>query len=443
MKTKFVLFVVFLSTAVVSFAGNFIGHWKGKVASLPIVFHISNDSVWSATLDSPMQGAMGIKCGKVVVAGDSITINMPALRADFKGVIAQDDKSISGTFTQGISLPLTLTRTTADAVMYNRPQEPQPPFVYNTHDVTFQNGEITLAGTLTTPFWGKSHKAVVLVSGSGSQNRDEELFGHKPFAVIADYLTRHGIAVLRYDDRGVGGSSKGRKDDTTIDLATDAMAAVKYLKSRKDIDTTHIGIVGHSEGGLIAVINAAQHPQDVNFIATLAGPYVSGRDILIRQNQLIAETMGQPLGDSQLKHINDLIDAIYNSTDTDQLATRLTEILESDSINKQQDIATTVRVMTSPWYVAFVKLDPAQYIAQVKCPVFAANGTWDYQVDAMQNLEMAQKMIPQATIKQYEGLNHMFQPSSSRQASMNYGAIETTISEQLLNDLAKWINGLK
>lgn len=443
MRSKGCIFLVMLLCGLVASAAEFVGHWKGKVASLPIVFHIANDSIWSATLDSPMQGAMGIKCGKVVVAGDSITINMPALCANFKGVIAQDDKSITGTFTQGMSLPLTLTRTTADAVMYNRPQEPQPPFVYNTQDVTFQNGDITLAGTLTTPFWGKKHKAVVLVSGSGAQNRDEELFGHKPFAVIADYLTRHGIAVLRYDDRGVGGSSKGSKDDTTLDLATDAMAAVKYLKSRSDIDTTHVGIIGHSEGGLIAVINAAQHPQDVNFIATLAGPYVSGRDILIRQNQLIAETMGQPLNDGQLKHINDLLDAIYNSTDTDQLATRLTEILESDSTNKQQDIATTVRVMTSPWYVAFVKLDPAQYIAQVKCPVFAANGTWDYQVDAMQNLEMAQKMIPQATIKQYEGLNHMFQPSSSRQASMNYGAIETTISEQLLNDLTKWINGLK
>lgn len=443
MKTKFVLFVAFAVITIASFASDFVGHWKGKVANVPIVFHVSNDSIWSATLDSPMQGAMGIKCGKVDVAGDSIMINMPALRADFKGVIAQDNKSISGIFTQGMSLPLTLTRTTADAVVYNRPQEPQPPFVYNTQDVTFQNGDITLAGTLTTPFWGKSHKAVVLVSGSGSQNRDEELFGHKPFAVIADYLTRHGIAVLRYDDRGVGGSSKGSKDDTTIDLATDAIAAINYLKTRSDIDTTHIGIIGHSEGGLIAVINAAQYPTDVNFIITLAGPYVSGHDILVRQNQLIAETMGQPLDENQLKHINELFDAIYKSTDSEQLSIELTEILKSDSTNKQQGIETTVKVMTSPWYVAFVKLDPAQYLAQVKCPVYAANGTWDYQVDATQNLEMAQKAIPQATIKQYEGLNHMFQPSSSRQASMNYGVIETTISEQLLDDLAKWINGLK
>ena len=144
-----------LCCGIATFAADFVGHWKGKVASLPIVFHIANDSIWSATLDSPIQGAMGIKCGKVVVSGDSITINMPALRADFKGVIAQDDKSISGTFTQGVSLPLTLSRTTAEAAQLNRPQEPQPPFVYNVKEVTFQNGDLTFAGTLTTPFWGK------------------------------------------------------------------------------------------------------------------------------------------------------------------------------------------------------------------------------------------------------------------------------------------------
>ena len=443
MKNRISLVFAFVFCGLVAMASDFVGHWKGTVANLPIVFHISNNSEWSATLDSPMQGAKDIPCGKVSVECDTIVIDMPVLRANFKGVIAKDDKSIVGTFTQGMSLPLTLNRTTADAVVYNRPQEPQPPFVYNVKEVTFQNGDITLAGTLTTPIIGKKHKAVVLVSGSGSQNRDEELYGHKPFAVIADFLTRHGIAVLRYDDRGVGGSSKGSKDDTTIDLATDAMAAVEYLKSRNDIDTAHIGIIGHSEGGLIAVINAAQHPEDVNFIVTLAGPYVSGRDILVRQNQLIAETMGQSLNDSQLKQIDDLFNAIYNSTNTEKLAVELTEILKSDSTNKPQDIETTVKVMTSPWYVAFVKLDPTQYLTQVKCPVFAANGTWDYQVDAMQNLAMAQKMIPQATIKQYEGLNHMFQPSSSRQASMNYGAIETTISEQLLHDIAKWIIGLK
>lgn len=442
MKNKGLLVSLILLCGLVAQAADFVGHWKGKVANLPIVFHVTNDSVWSATLDSPMQGAMDIPCGKVTVKGNSIEIDMPALQANYKGVIAQDDKSITGTFSQGISLPLTLSRTTADAVVYNRPQEPQPPFVYNISEVTFQNGDLTFTGTLTTPFWGKKHKVVVLVSGSGAQNRDEELMGHKPFAVIADYLTRHGIAVLRYDDRGVGGSSKGSADDTTLDFATDAMAAINYLKSRNDIDTTHIGIIGHSEGGLIAVIDAAMHPKDVNFIVTLAGPYVKGRDILIKQNHLIAETAGTPLSSQQSKDIENIFKTIEASTDSLQLANQLNEILLSDSTNLPNKIERTIKIMTSPWYVKYIKLDPTQYISQVKCPVLAMNGTWDYQVDAGQNLNVAKSIIPSATIKYYEGLNHLFQPSSSRQASMNYGAIETTISEQVLHDIVKWINGL-
>ena len=442
MKNKGIFVCVIMLCGLVASAADFVGHWKGKVANLPIVFHIAHDSEWSATLDSPMQGAKDIPCGKVTVKGDSIDIDMPALRANYKGVIAQDDKSITGTFTQGMSIPLTLTRTTAEAAQLNRPQEPQPPFVYNVKEVTFQNGDLTFAGTLTTPFWGKKHKAVVLVSGSGAQNRDEELMGHKPFAVIADFLTRHGIAVLRYDDRGVGGSSRGSVDDTTLDFATDAMAAINYLKTRNDIDTTYIGIVGHSEGGLIAVINAALHPNDVNFIVTLAGPYVSGRDILIKQNHLIAEMAGTPLSAQQAKDIEAMFDAIYNSTDSLQLATQLNEIMSATGNHSVEEINNTIKAMTSSWYVAFVKLNPEKYLSQVKCPVLAINGTWDFQVDAEQNLGMAQKMLPTATIKQFEGLNHMFQPAPTRQVSMNYGAIETTISEQVLKTIADWINKL-
>ncbi len=443
MKNKGIFVCVIMLCGLVASAADFVGHWKGKVANLPIVFHIAHDGEWSATLDSPMQGAKDIPCEKVVVKGDSIEIDMPALRANYKGVIAQDDKSITGTFTQGMSLPLTLTRTTAEAAQLNRPQEPQPPFVYNVKEVTFQNGDLTFAGTLTTPFWGKKHKAVVLVSGSGAQNRDAELMGHKPFAVIADYLIRHGIAVLRYDDRGVGGSSRGRADDTTLDFATDAMAAVDYLKSRNDIDTTHIGIIGHSEGGLIAVINAATHPDDVDFIVTLAGSYVSGRDILIKQNHLISEMAGMPLSESQAADVKVIFETIDASTDSIQLAADLRKIMSATGNHSEQEIEQTIKVMASPWYVAFVKLDPAKYLSQVKCPVLAMNGSWDFQVDATQNLGAARKALPHATVKEYEGLNHLFQPSSSRQASMSYGAIEITISEQVLKDIVEWINSQK
>lgn len=438
-----VILIIMLLCGIILNATCFVGHWKGTVANLPIVFHISNDSTWRATLDSPMQGAFDIPCGKVVVKGDTITIDMPTLRANFNGVIAQDDKSINGTFTQGMSMPIILSRTTKEVSRLKRPQEPQPPFVYNMQDVTFQNGDITLAGTLTTPFWGAKHKVVVLVSGSGAQNRDEELMGHKPFAVIADYLTRHGIAVLRYDDRGVGDSSKGNKDDTTLDFATDAMAAVDYLKSRNDIDTTHIGIIGHSEGGLIAVINAAQHPEDVDFIITLAGPYVKGKDILIKQNHLASEMAGMPLSESQAADVKNIFETIDASADSTQMAIDLRKIMSATGNHSSQEIEQTIKVMTSPWYVAFVKLDPAKYLPQVKCPVLAMNGTWDYQVEATQNLGAARKALPHATIKEYDGLNHLFQPSSSRQASMNYGAIEMTISERVLKDIVEWIDGLK
>ena len=439
MKNRGLLFALLILCSVISYAADFVGHWKGTVANLPIVFHISNDSTWRVSLDSPQQGAFDILCGEVVVKGDTILIDMPALQAIFKGVIAQDDKSIYGTFIQGIAIPIVLTRTTKEASRLNRPQEPQPPFVYHSQEVTFKNGDITLAGTFTKPIIGSKHKAVALVSGSGAQNRDEELFGHKPFAVIADYLTRHGIAVLRYDDRGVGGSSKGSDDATTLDLATDAMAAVDYLKSRNDIDTTHIGIIGHSEGGLIAVINAATHTNDVDFIITLAGPYVKGKDILIKQNHLASEMAGMPLSESQAADVKVIFETIDASTDSIQLAADLRKIMSATGNHSEQEIEQTIKVMASPWYVAFVKLDPAKYLPQVKCPVLAMNGTWDFQVEATQNLDAARKALPQATIKEYDGLNHLFQPSSSRQASMNYGGIETTISEQVLKDMVEWI----
>lgn len=443
MKNKLLLIISMMFVAIWSHAADFVGYWKGTVANLPIVFHISNDSTWSATLDSPQQGAFDIPCGTVAVEGDTILIDMPALRANFKGVMAHDDKSINGTFTQGMAIPIVLTRTTKEASRLNRPQEPQPPFVYHSQEVAFKNGDITLAGTFTKPIIGSKHKAVVLVSGSGAQNRDEELLGHKPFAVIADYLTRHGIAVLRYDDRGVGGSSKGSDDATTLDLATDAMAAVDYLKSRNDIDTTHIGIIGHSEGGLIAVINAATHPDDVDFIITLAGPYVKGKDILIKQNHLASEMAGMPLSESQAADVKVIFETIDASTDSIQLAADLRKIMSATGNHSEQEIEQTIKVMASPWYVALVKLDPARYLPQVKCPVLAMNGSWDFQVDATQNLGAARKALPHATVKECEGLNHLFQPSSSRQASMSYGAIEITISEQVLKDIVEWINSQK
>lgn len=435
--------IIFLASVNAMAQSAFIGDWQGKVANIPIIIHVSNDDTGlKATLDSPSQGATGIPCGSVVVDGLSITIDMPALRASFKGNIAADNKTISGIFTQGAALPMTLTRSeNAVATTINRPQEPKAPFDYNLEEVTFSHGNITLAGTLSTPRDMKPLAAVVLVSGSGAQNRDEEIFGHKPFAVIADYLTRNGIAVLRYDDRGVGGSSKGSTEDTTMDFAQDAMAAVNYLKSRDDIDTNRIGLIGHSEGGTIAIINAATHPQEIAFIITLAGPYVKGRDIIVKQNHLLSEAAGQPLTSQQSAQVNEIFDAIASIADTDTLSSRLRLIMSSTGNHSAQEIEQSIKIMTSAWYTAFVRFDPAPFIAKIKCPVFALNGEWDAQVDATQNLSAAMT-IPTATTRSYPRLNHLFQESNSLFESLNYGQIEQTISPSILNDIGDYIINL-
>ena len=444
MRSKGCIFLVMLLCGLVASAADFVGHWKGKVANLPIVFHIANDSIWSATLDSPMQGAMGIKCGKVVVAGDSITINMPALCANFKGVIAQDDKSITGTFTQGMSLPLTLTRTTADAVMYNRPQEPQPPFVYNTQDVTFQNGDITLAGTLTTPFWGTRHKAVVLVSGSGSQNRDEELFGHRPFKVIADFLSRNGYAVLRMDDRGVGGSAGDPSTSTTNDFTTDITQAIQSLRDNELFKNKPIGVIGHSEGGTIAIKAADKS----DFIITLAAPALPGDSIILTQTKAILDASGQAanwqtiyptlrqrynvvmsnLPESLLKL------QLYNDVVKDIPTIYLTEAMKDQIMNE-------ITSMASPWYRNFLRYNPTEDIKKVDITWLALNGEKDLQVICDQNLSMIQELNPKAKTIKFDGLNHLFQECQTGMVQ-EYATIEQTISPIVLQTILEWLNSI-
>lgn len=441
MKHILPLLIAILSSLNCMSETTFVGNWNGIVANIPIVFHISNNGdTWEATLDSPSQGAIGIPCGKVEVNADVISIDMPALRASFIGSIATDNNSITGTFTQGMAFTMTLTRSTEETPTINRPQEPKPPFDYNIEEVSFSHDGITLAGSLTYPKNSKAMTAVILISGSGAQNRDEEMLGHKPFAVIADYLTRHGIAVLRYDDRGVGGSTKGSVDDTTIDFAKDAMAAVKYLQSRPEL--TKIGLIGHSEGGTIALINAAAHPDDIDFIVTLAGPYVKGRDIIVRQNHLISETAGKPLTAEQSAQVDEIFNAIDNITDTAELSSRLKSIMSATGNHSAQEIEQSVKVMTSAWYTAFVRFDPAEYIAKITCPVLAINGDWDAQVDANQNLSVA-ATIPTATTRLYPRLNHMFQETESQSQSLNYGEIKQTISPDILTDITHFILNLK
>lgn len=434
---KLAITCVVMLYSVISMAGNVHGYWKGEVMTLPIVFHIfEKDGEMLATISSPAQGATDIPCEMVTVKGDSVKIKMLRLNASFKGVLSPDENSIKGQFKQGVEVPLVLTRTTAESAMLYRPQEPKPPFVYRQEEVTFNHGEISLAGTLTMPSWGRNFPAVVLVSGSGAQNRDEELFGHKPFAVIADFLTRAGIAVLRYDDRGVGGSSAGSADDTTLDFAQDALAAVDYLKTRSEIDSKNIGIIGHSEGGTIAVICAAMRPDDVAFIVSLAGAMVKGRDVMVQQNCLLAEMSGNPLNEEQKREVETIFATIDSINEPDRLRDALKTLMASHG---EARIEQSLKVMTSPWYMAFVKFDPSTHLAQVKCPFLALNGEWDAQVDATLNLEAVKRLAPSAMVKSYKKMNHLFQEISNFAQSMSYGNISQTISPIVLDDIATWV----
>ena len=434
--------VIFTLCCVIAHATDFVGYWKGEVMNLPIVFHITNhNGQYSATLSSPSQGAADIACDRTVISADSISIEISSLGMRYDGVMQADGKAITGTYIQGMALKLTLTPATAQDAAIVRPQDPKPPFFYNTREVTFANGDITLAATLTTPspIFSPTSPAVVLVTGSGAQNRDEEIMGHRPFAVIADYLTRAGIAVLRYDDRGIGGSSQGKTTDTTLDFASDAMAAVNFLKSQPDINPAAVGVLGHSEGGSIALITAASMPDDIAFAISLAGVAVKGRDAMIEQNRMIARASSQELTADKAQAVNDIFWAIDTITDKDALGIKIREIMTTAATHSSSQIDQSVAIMTSPWYSAFIRLDMAQYLPLVKCPVLALNGQWDIQVGAEQNLNAIKQAIPSAQTIEYPRLNHMFQESASLSQSLSYGNIQQTISPIVLSDIAKFI----
>ena len=331
----------------------------------------------------------------------------------------------------------------------NRPQEPRPPFPYTAEDVHFRNeaAGITLAGTLTLPEGNTPHPVVVLVSGSGPQDRNEEILGHKPFGVIADYLSRQGIAVLRYDDRGVGASEGIFSTATTSDFATDAAAALQYLKTRSDIDHAKMGIVGHSEGGAVAFMQAA-HNKDVAFIVSLAGPGIKGQDLILEQAKMTLLSQGMPalawafqepvLREryailSQDKPIEEVRKEFF-----EQLA-RTTPGINMEDKTLQAQVAP----MLSPWYIAMLKYDPTEDLTQIKCPVLALNGEEDIQIPAELSLNAIETHIKsngnrQVQTKIYPGLNHLFQHCESCTIT-EYGQLEETISQEVLQDIVHWL----
>lgn len=406
-----VLLLLLLSvTSYGATAGNIEGTWHGTLKlnamKLSIVMHFSDNA---CTLDSPDQGAKGIKGEVREITAEKVDVAFPTLNATYTGVLK--DGKIEGTFTQmGYKLPLVLEEGQPVRI---RPQTPQPPFPYQTEEVSFVNTEdsASLAGTLTYPVGYNSKRkvpVVIMVTGSGLQNRDEELFEHKPFLVIADFLARNGIASLRYDDRGAGLSTGDIENVTTEGFCRDAAAGIAFL--RKTGHFSKIGVLGHSEGGSIAFILAAQKKCD--FIVSMAGPGLRGDSIIVEQTNELLRQQGQP------------------ATMTVRQM-RLTMLLQK----------------TNPWYDYFVDFDPAPVIKQIKCPALLLNGDKDSQVMAASNIPVIRALLSDnekhqlpdnQVIKVYPGLNHLFQHCTTGMPA-EYGSIEETISEEVLHDIAEWI----
>ncbi len=442
-----------------AFAQGIVGSWKGVLdvggAKLNLVFHIKGDK--SVTMDSPDQGAMGIPTTVKCFAADSLCVEMEAMNVVYSGKLVGDE--IKGTFSQmGYSFPLNLKK---GEVKINRPQTPLPPFPYQTKEVSFENkgtdpltgkpsaaGGAKLAGTLTLPEGFKKGMPVVLmVTGSGQQNRDEELMGHKPFLVIADWLARHGIASLRYDDRGVEQSTGDADKATTYDNMLDALAGIEFLKNTKEFGK--IGVLGHSEGGTIGYMLAAKGKAD--FVVSLAGPALRGDSILLMQNRDILKKAG--LDDENInKYVEALRRIFQYKTSGNKLRfaskpEALLPMLTADiNLPEQlrQNLLETMKQLDGAWLDYFISYEPAEDLKQTKCPVMLLGGDRDTQVRAKENISAAKALLPKnskSLFKEYPNANHLFQPSTNGMP-LEYGRIETTIQEEVLKDIATWIQSV-
>jgi uncharacterized protein len=463
MKKYLISLLLFLCAAK-NYGQDITGIWNGVLSvegqQLTLKFNIvKTETGYTATMDSPDQGAKGIKINTTTYENGLLTLKVDAAKIEYTATLNKEN-IFEGTFKQGgLSVPLNLSRSIVEKQKLKRPQEPIAPFDYYTEEVTFNNVKenITLAGTLTLPTKEGKFPVVVLVSGSGPQNRNEELLGHKPFLLIADYFAKNGIGVLRYDDRGVGKSTGKFSTATSFNFANDADAAVQYLKTRQEVKS--IGIAGHSEGGIIAPIVAAQN-NAVNFIILLAGTGVRGDKLLLEQNYLIAKVSGA--SDDELKKAKALNAKIYNcvlNSKTVELAkSNLTTLLTNEinlnspknlpnGVTEADVIKSQVDDVTSAWGINLLKYDPAVNLKKVKCPVLALNGDKDLQVPSTQNLPAIKKALTSngnknVTTKEFKNLNHLFQETTTGNPN-EYGTLEQTMSPIVLETMVQWIIGLK
>jgi pimeloyl-ACP methyl ester carboxylesterase len=456
---KFFRLFVFTIISTLSFsnvmAQSLSGKWEGKLEiqgiSIPLVFHIqeSEEDGWAATMDSPDQGVRGLKVDQVTFQDSRVLLNLKSMGIQYEGEINEAYTLIDGKLIQsGFPVPLILERK-GDPIVLNRPQTPKPPFPYHQEEVEFENEEadIRLAGTFFKPKDKTDFPTVVIISGSGAQDRNFEIAGHKIYLVLADYLVRQGIAVLRYDERGVGASEGFFAFATTADLASDVKAAIRYLQSREDVNEEKIGLIGHSEGGIIAPMLAAE-VEDVRYIAMLAGPGVGSDTLMLQQTEAIYQLQEDDPQkvDSVLTISSQLYAAVKNIEDMPSLRDSLLAIFQANSEGTELQFNQQIAGLMSPWYRYFIKIVPSTYLTKVKCPVLVLNGDKDLQVLAEPNTEGIRKALEkggneQVAIQILPNLNHLFQTSETGDPS-EYTELDETFAPVAMKAIADWINSL-
>lgn len=453
--------IIIIFSALTSYAQDITGDWYGvlKVQGMPLrlVFHVTKSvDGFIATMDSPDQGAKDIPVSKTSFENNTVIFEITGAGVVYEGALK--DKTVEGTFKQrGQELTLSLSRDPIEKQVLKRPQEPAMPFPYISEDIEFKNvgANVSLAGTLTLPNSQGTFPVVILVSGSGPQNRNEEVYGHKPFLVLADHLTRNGIAVLRYDDRGIGKSTGDFKAATTADLAQDAESAIAYLKTRKEIDKSVIGMAGHSEGGLITSMIAA-NSEDLSFVVLLATPGLRGDKVLLQQQEFFAKASGVSEAEIQRNRgINAVaFEIVLNSKDQKKMENDLTnylrDVLQNDKkivlpagMTMDAYVANQLSQIASPWMHYFLRYDPVPALEKVKCPVLVLFGEKDLQVPPKENLVAVENALKtggntNVSLKTLSNLNHLFQNCNSG-LPKEYGDIEETFSPAALDEISGWI----
>lgn len=439
--------------------------WNGTLDAggmkLRLVVHlISAADGWSGTMDSVDQGAYGIPLGEVTVGDGEVRFTIPVIQGTFAGKLDSTETKIVGTWSQsGFSLPLELVRANdSSPPAVDRPQTPIPPFEYRTEDVSFAGGSpgVTIAGTLVIPASAARCPAVVLLSGSGPQDRDETIFGHKPFLVLADYLVRQGIAVLRTDDRGVAESTGDFGAATTKDFANDAVNAVKYLRTRPEVMASCIGLVGHSEGSITATLAAMELRENVAFVVMLAGIGVPIDEVLIEQARLIMGVEGvsaeQIAANSRVQRV--MFDVVRTEPDNavaareirEQCEPLLADLGESDRSVIEAAIGPSIELVTSPWFRYLLSYDPVAALRIIRIPVLALAGERDLQVPPHQNVPAIEEALRaggnlSVETMVFPGLNHLFQTATTGSIS-EYGVINETVAPAVLEKIAAWVRSM-